>query len=411
MLKNISIEEANKILEDQTIELQLIEKSILDSFDHVLGEDISSNINVPPFDRSPLDGYAYRAEDTLEATDENPISLKVIDFVPAGHLTEKTIGKGEAIRLMTGSKIPRGADVVTRYEITEFTDEEVKIFKSLSSGSNIARMGEDIKKGDLVLKKGTIIGPPEIGIMASLGKALVKVYAKPRIAIMATGDELINIDEDLTEGKIRNSNSYTLAAQIQKLGGEAVVLQICKDGIEETRDKLKSALRWADMVITTGGVSVGDADLVKEAFQALGAEILFWRVQMKPGTPIAVARYENKLLFGLSGNPGAAYITFEKFVRPSILRLMGKTNTRLMEVNSSLESDFTKVDRQDRFVRAYTYKKDGKYYTKFPDKHSSGVLSSMSGTNSIFHIGSNQGPYKKGDNIVVELVDYLEVGR
>ena len=409
MLKNISIEEANKIISQQTIELQLIEKSILDSFDHVLAEDIKSNMNMPPFDRSPLDGYAYRAEDTLDAREDNPISLEVIDNVPAGHLSSKTIGKGQAMRIMTGTKIPKGADLVMRYEDTEFTDKEVKIFQSLSSGSNIVNMGEDMKVGDRVLEKGTVIGPAEIGIMASLGKSMVRVYKKPRIAIMATGDELINIDGELKEGKIRNSNSYTLAAQIKRLGGEAVILPICKDGIEETKDELESALKWADMVITTGGVSVGDADLVKESFQELGADILFWRVRMKPGTPIVVARYENKFLFGLSGNPAASYITFEQFVRPTILRLMGRRKTRLMEVESILESDFIKISGQNRYVRAFTYKENGRYYTSLPDKHSSGVISSLSGTNSIFHIGSGKGPYKKGDTIVVELVEYLEV--
>ncbi len=409
MLKNISIEEAKEIIEKQEIHLQLIEKPILDSYGYILGEEIKSNMNMPPFDRSPLDGYAYRAEDTLDASPDNPVKLKVIDHLPAGHLTDKTIGKGEAIRLMTGSKIPKGADVVTRYEVTKFTDDEVIIFESLKSGSNIARAGEDMKIGDLVLEKGIKIQPADIGIMASLGRSLVKVYAKPRLAIMSTGDELINIDEELTEGKIRNSNSYTIAGQVKRLGGEPVLLEICKDGIEETKNRLEEALRWADMVITTGGVSVGDADLVKEAFQALGAEILFWRVQMKPGTPIAVAYYQGKLLFGLSGNPAAAYITFEKFVRPAILRLMGKTKTDLMKVESILESEFTKVSGQNRVVRGITYKKDGKYYTKLPDKHSSGVLSSLSQTNSIFLIPSRKGPYKPGDKIEVELVDYLEV--
>lgn len=409
MLKNISIKEANEIIEKQDIHLQLIEKSILDSYGHILGENIKSNINNPPFDRSPLDGYAYRAEDTLDARADNPVKLKVIDNVPAGHLTDKTVGKGQAIRLMTGSKIPKGADVVTRYEVTKFNDEEVEIFESLKSGSNIARAGEDMKVGDLVLEKGLEIQPADIGIMASLGRSLVKVYAKPRVAIMSTGDELINVDEELSEGKIRNSNSYTIAGQVKRLGGEAIILEICKDGIEETKNKLKEALRWADMVITTGGVSVGDADLVKESFEALGAEMLFWRVQMKPGTPIVVASYNNKLLFGLSGNPAAAYITFEKFVRPAILRLMGKTKTDLMKVESTLTSEFTKVSGQNRIVRGITYKKDGKYYTELPDKHSSGILSSLSKTNSILLIPSKTGPYKVGDKVEVELVHYLEV--
>ena len=409
MLKNISIEEANRIILEQRTELQLIEKSLLDSFDYVLGEDIKSNMNMPPFDRSPLDGYAYRSEDTADATPERPVRLEVIDFVPAGHLSTKTIGKNQAMRIMTGTKIPKGADVVIRYEDTKFIEEEVLIFNSLSSGSNIVNKGEDMMDGDLVLERGITIGPAEIGIMATLGKSVVKVYKKPRIAIIATGDELIDIHGELKEGKIRNSNSYTIAAQVKRLGGEPVILGICKDGIEETKNELESALKWADMVITTGGVSVGDADLVKESFQALGADILFWRVRMKPGTPIVVANYENKFLFGLSGNPAASYITFEQFVRPSILRLMGKNKTKLMKAESILRSDFPKTSGQNRYVRAFTYKENGKYYTELPEKHSSGVISSMSGTNSIFHIPSGKGPFKKGDNIEIEFVEYLEV--
>lgn len=409
MLKNISIEKANEIILEQSIELQLIEKSILDSFDYILGENIKSNMNMPPFDRSPLDGYVYRGEDTINATPTNPITLEVIDYIPAGHLSLKTIGKGQAMKIMTGSKIPKGADVVVRFEDTRFTEREVTISESLTPGSNIVNMGEDMKTGDLVLEKGILIGPAEIGIMATLGKSIVKVYKKPKVAIIATGDELVNIHDELGEGKIRNSNSYTIGAQIKRLGADCVLLGICKDGIQETKSELKSALKWADMVITTGGVSVGEADLVKEAFQELGADILFWRVKMKPGTPLVVATYENKFLFGLSGNPAASYITFEQFVRPTILRLMGRTKTKLMEVESILESEFTKISGQNRYVRAFTYKKNGKYYTMLPDKHSSGVISSLSGTNSIFHIPRKEGPYKKGDSIVVELVDYLEV--
>lgn len=409
MLKNISIEKANEIILEQSIELQLIEKSILDSFDYILGENIKSNMNMPPFDRSPLDGYVYRGEDTINATLTNPITLEVIDYIPAGHLSLKTIGKGQAMKIMTGAKIPKGADVVVRFEDTRFTEREVTISQSLTPGTNIVKMGEDMKTGDLVLEKGILIGPAEIGIMATLGKSIAKVYKKPKVAIIATGDELVNIHDELGEGKIRNSNSYTIGAQIKRLGADCVLLGICKDGIQETKSELKSALKWADMVITTGGVSVGEADLVKEAFQELGADILFWRVKMKPGTPLVVATYENKFLFGLSGNPAASYITFEQFVRPTILRLMGRTKTKLMEVESILESEFTKISGQNRYVRAFTYKKNGKYYTILPDKHSSGVISSLSGTNSIFHIPRKEGPYKKGDSIVVELVDYLEV--
>ena len=410
MLINITIEKANKILLEEQIDTHIVELSILDSLDFVLSEDIVSNMNMPPFDRSPLDGYAFRAEDTLDATNDFPVQLEVIDNIQAGYVSDKTIGKGQAIRIMTGAKIPDGADVVMRYEDTEFTDKQVKIFKSLKSQSNIAKMGEDMEDGQLVLKKGITIGAAEIGILAGLGKCNVKVYAKPKVAILATGDELVDIYENLKDGKIRNSNSYFIAAQVKRLGAEPVILEICKDNLNHITTELESALKWADMIITTGGASVGDADLIKEAFVEIGGTILFWKVRMKPGTPIVAAKYEHKLLFGLSGNPAAAYITFEQFVRPTILKLMGKTRYKLMKVNSILESEFSKVSGQNRYIRAYTYKKDNKYYTRLPNKHSSGVLSSMSGQNSLVFIASGTGPYKSGDQIQVELLDYLEVG-
>lgn len=409
MLTNISIEKANEILLNQYIHTQLIKLPILDSLDYVLAEDIESDVNIPPFDRSPLDGYAYKAEDCINASKDIPITLEVIDSIQAGYLSDKAIENGQAIRLMTGAKIPDGADVVVRYEDTEFTDKSVKIFIPLKSKSNIVTMGEDIQAGDLILKKGITIGPAEIGILASLGRENITVYSKPKVAILSSGDELLPINSPLIEGKIRDSNSYTIGAQVNRLGGHSCLLGICKDNIEDIKKQLESALEYADIIITTGGASVGDADVIKEVFQELGAHILFWKVQMKPGSPIIVAKYENKFLFGLSGNPAAAYITFEQFVRPTLLRLMGKTKTSLMQVKSILENDFTKVSKQGRFVRAFTYKKDGKYYTKLPDQHSSGVLSSLSGKNSLFFVASGTGPYKIGDRITVELINYLEV--
>lgn len=409
MLTNISIEKAKEILLNQDIKIDTIDIPILESLGYVLGEDIISDINMPPFDRSPLDGYALKSEDIEGASKEAPIVLEVIDYVPAGYVSSKKIENGQAIRIMTGAKIPEGANIVIKYEDTDFTDKDVKIYNYLKPNSNIVKMGEDIEVGALVLKRGHIIGPADIGILATLGKTMIKVYSKPKIAILATGDELIEIDETPREGKIRNSNSYTIAAQVKRIGGEPIILGICSDKLDEIKDKLEASLQWADMVITTGGVSVGDADLVKESFQEIGGEMLFWRVNMKPGTPIAVAKYKNKLIFGLSGNPAAASITFEKFVRPTILRLMGKNKYNLMKVESILESEFTKVSNQNRYVRAITYYKDGGFFTKLPDKHSSGILTSLSGTNSLFYIRAGTGPYKSGDKIEVEILDYPEV--
>lgn len=409
MLVNISVEEAKKALVKQKISTKLIDIPILESLGYILGEDVVSDINMPPFDRSPLDGYAVRSMDIIDAKKDNPTTLEVVDSITAGYVSSKKIEKNQAIRIMTGAKIPEGADVIIKYEITEFTDKEVKIYDYFQPNSNIVKAGEDVKLGDVVLKKGKVLGIADIGILATLGKSNVKVYRKPKVGILATGDELIDIEDKLTDGKIRNSNSYTIAAGVNKLGGEAVLLGRCNDNIESITEKLEGALDDVDMIITTGGVSVGDADVVKEAFQELGGQILFWRVNMKPGTPIAVGKYKEKLLFGLSGNPAAAYMTFEVFVRPIIKKLKGDTDYGLKKINSILKNEFTKVSRQNRYVRGTTYYKDGEIFTELPNKHSSGVLSSLSNTNSLFFIESGNGPYRAGDKIQVELLDSLEI--
>lgn len=409
MLSNITIEEAKRILSFQKTKLSVEKVHILDALNYVLAENIFSGMNIPPFDRSPLDGYAYKSEDTKNATKENPMTLEVIDHINAGYVSNKVVNEGQAIRIMTGAKIPDGANVIIRYEDTEFDNKKVKIFTHLEENKNIIKMGEDLLKGQLALSKGTIIGPAEVGILSTLGKEYIEIFSRPKIAILSTGDELVDIDEEITEGKIRNSNSYMIASQVKMLGIEPKILGSCRDEIDECLNLLKDALEDSDIIITTGGASVGDADIIKEVFKGLGAEILFWRVKVKPGTPIVVAKINNKFLFGLSGNPAAAFITFEQFVRPMIIKMMGKDNINLMKIDSTLESEFTKVSGQNRYVRAFTYIKNGQYYTKLPDKHSSSVLSSMSGMNSIFLVPAGSEPYTKGTRIKVELLNYIEV--
>ena len=409
MRSNISLEEALEILLQQNFKTEAIQVSLLDSLDSVLAEDIISDMNMPPFDRSPLDGYALRSVDLIDVSKENPITLDVIDYIPAGYVSKKALLQGQAMRIMTGAKIPEGADAIIRFEDTEFTDTSVNIYDPVLAGANISKEGEDIKIADVVLHKGCILDAPEIGILATLGRGFVQVFRKPRVAILSTGDELVEIQHSLVEGKIRNSNSYTIAALVKKAGAKPLLLGICPDEVNIIREKLVTTLSWADLVITTGGVSVGDSDLVKEAFKQAGAEMLFWKVRMKPGTPIAVAKYRNKLIFGLSGNPAAAYITFEQFVRPVILKMMGREKFNLMKVEAILESDFKKISGQNRFVRAHTYYKEGSYYTSFPEKHSSGILSSLSGTNSLLYIHKGTGPYLAGQQVRVQLLDQPEV--
>lgn len=384
----------------------VVYKPILESLGYVLAEDITSNLDIPLFDKSPLDGYAIRAEDTENASSNNPVTLEVIDYVPAGYVSDKTIKQGQAIRIMTGAKIPNGANVIVKFEDTDFTETEVKIYKKYDRNSNIIKKAEDIKKGDKILKKGSLIDAPEIGILATLGCGYVKVFRKPKVAVISTGDELVEIGRLLEDGKIMNSNSYFIAAQIKKLGAKPVILGVCKDKLKDIKKAVSSALEWADMVITTGGVSVGDRDLVKDVFRELEAQPLFWRVKMKPGSPMVAAKYKNKFLIGLSGNPAAAYITFELFVRPIILKQMGRCDFRLKKVKSTLKSKFSKVRNQDRFVRAKTVYENGKFYTYLPKQHSSGIVSSLSGTNSLLRIPAKEGPFEPGQEVIVQLLDY-----
>lgn len=409
MLTNISIKKAEEILLKQNIGPKIENIPILDSLGYISAEDIKSDIDIPSFDRSPLDGYAFKSEDTVDASAENPVTLETIDNIRAGHVSKKIINKGQAVRIMTGAGLPRGADAVIRYEDTIFTDRDVKIFNHIEPNSNIAKAGEDIAAGEKVLEKGKTINPADIGILATLGREKVRVYRRPKVAIIPTGDELIGINEDLREGKIRSSNSYTIGARVRKLGGEIKIFDICDDDIEPITEELNSAFEWCDIAITTGGVSAGDADVVKEAFEGIGAEILFRWVRMRPGRPVVAARYKNKLLFGLSGNPAAAYVTFEKLVRPTILKLSGETKYDCIKVKSILRSEFARVSGRNRIVRAKTYYRNGKFYTEFPDRHSSGVLLSLSETNSLFYIPAWTGPYKIGNEIEVELLDCLDV--
>lgn len=405
LLTNISPEKAQEILLDFCNLTETVEIPLEASLGSVLAENICADIDIPPFDKSPLDGYAVRAEDIKTATDDTPVTLDVIDFIPAGYVSKKRVGEKQAARIMTGAKIPEGADVVIRFEETEFTDTDVKIFNSYPKGTNIIKKAEDIKKGSILLEKGTVIDAAQVGILATLGKKFVKTYRKPKVAILSTGDELVPVGALLTDGKIRDSNSYFIGALVKNLGAEPTLLGSVKDKIEDIQNALKPALDWADIIITTGGVSVGDRDVVKDAFEALGAKPIFWRIKMKPGGPIATARYGRKLLIGLSGNPAAAYITFELFVRPLILKTLGK-NYKPLVVKSTLQSNFTKVRKQDRYIRAKTLYEDGRFYTYLPQQHSSGIVSSLAGMNSLLKIPAEKGPFNIGDEVYVKLLDF-----
>ncbi|WP_242731939.1 gephyrin-like molybdotransferase Glp [Bacillus altitudinis] len=322
-----------------------------------LAEDILADHDVPAFDRSPYDGFALRAEDTKDASSEHPVEFEVIDHIGAGIVSAKTIGPFQAIRIMTGAKIPKGANVVIMLELTKTFEKDGKSMMSLKrplkKGDNISRQGEETLKGNVMIKKGSKVTPGVTAILATFGYAVVPVVKKPVIGIISTGTELLQVSDAMVDGKIRNSNLSMVYAQILEAGGESLDLGGVSDDFDQSYEAVKAALSKVDMLITTGGVSVGDFDFLPAIYEKLGADVLFNKVAMRPGSVTTVAALPNgQLLYGLSGNPAACFVGFELFVKPIIYKWCLKENPFPVFAEAKLTHDFPKANPFTRFVRA-----------------------------------------------------------
>lgn len=400
----ISFEEALDNILSRIQPLGLEKVLLLESLGRIIGEDIYARRDIPPLDNSGMDGYALRFEDIRESSKDHPVRLKVIEDLPAGFVSKKTIGKGEAIRIMTGAPIPKGADTVIPVEETKKEDGYAFILKVASLGENIRRSGEDVKKGDRVISKGDMIRPAEVGMLASVGRSSILVYQKPLVAILCTGDELVDIDGNLDEIKIISSNSYTLAAQVKDCGAVPVQLGIARDRKEEIREKLRQGTR-ADVLISSAGVSVGDYDFAKDALGDLGMEMAFWQVSMKPGKPLAFGTIQGKPVFGLPGNPVSSMISFEEFVRPSLLKMMGHRQVFRPVVEAVLQEEIKKATGRRHFIRAFISFKEGSYFATTTGDQGSGILMSMLKANGLIMIPEDQEIARVGDKVRVQLLD------
>lgn len=398
----IELEEAVSIMEAHVHEINKIEElNIEEACGRVLGEDIYSLINNPPFDRSPLDGYALRAEDTIGASKENPVILKVIDEVFAGSYSEKVLKQWEAVRIMTGAKMPQGSDCVIRQENTDEGMDNVQIYEELKFHDNYIFEGEDIKKDSLIMKKGEVLTYIHIGILASMGYSKVRVKEKLKAALLVTGDEVSAPGNILPEGKIYDSNMNLFAARLRELGIELTKCEIIGDDYKTVGDAIKEAMKGSHIVITTGGVSVGKKDILHEALPYIGAEMLYWKVNLKPGTPAIFSLYDEKPILSLSGNPFASLATFELLARPVLSKMSGNSEMNITRTAGIMESDFNKKSKVRRFIRAYY--SDGK--VKLLDgKHSSGVLSSMIGCNALIDIKAGTEKLEAGNNVDIVLI-------
>ena len=421
----ISVEEAlEKILQEVDV-LEPEEAPILDTLGQVLAEDIRSDINVPPLDNSAMDGYAVLWQDTTGAGPNSPKILRVIGTVMAGSISGKEVVPGTAVRIMTGAPVPKGADCVVQFENT---DEEARkksangepvvqvgVLAEAAPGLNIRRAGEDITRGDTVLKKGAVIRPAQIGLLASVGKSRVKVIRRPVVAVLATGNELVNIDESLPEGKIYDSNTYSIASLVRRYGAVPKILGIARDTEEDLLNKLRQA-QDADMLLSTGGVSMGDYDMVKDIL-ARDGEMVFWKVRIKPGKPLAFGKIKangpaNRPRtiphLGLPGNSVSCMVSFELFVRPALLKMMGKTLVAKPTVEAIIEDNVKNNAGRRIYDRAITEKRNGRYYARLTGPQGSGILTSMGLANSLVLIPEERKEVKKGETVRALMLDWNE---
>jgi molybdopterin molybdotransferase len=421
----LTVEEA---LEKILNEVDILDEEyvpILDSLGQVIAEDIKSDIDVPPLDNSAMDGYAVIAKDTKGASTDSPRLLRVVDTVMAGSISQKKVVNGTAVRIMTGAPIPHGADSVVQFEDTDeekrkqtFPDKpiaEVGIMSEANEGLNIRKAGESISHGAIVLKKGTVIRPSEIGLIASLGYSRVKVIRRPIVAVLSTGNELIDIEQPLPEGKLYNSNSYSIASLIRRYGAIPKMLGIAMDDEADIVNKLKQA-QDADMLLTTGGVSMGDYDMVKDIL-ARDGEMVFWKVRVKPGKPLAFGKIKgagrngterNIPHLGLPGNTVSCMVSFELFVRPALLKMMGKKNISKPTVEAVLEETVKNNAGRRVYDRAIIEKRDGHYYAKLTGPQGSGILSSMGIANGLILIPEEKKVMQKGESVKALMLDWNE---
>ncbi len=383
----LSVEEARQQMLESIPVLPTEKRKILDCTGYVLAEALHASENIPPFDNSAMDGFAVRSVDMKDASNENPVVLTVVETIAAGYAPEKSVSSGQSARIMTGAMMAEGADAVVMQEVTELNGDKVKIFESVEKEENVRFAGESVKKGDCVMSSGKVLRPPEISMLASLNCAEVTVHRKPKVAVVSTGDELTPLGEPLLPGKIRDSNRYGMYAQVQNAGGIPIDMGIAPDDEAETERIFRESLAKADALITSGGVSVGEHDVVKNVLLKMG-KMNFWRVAMKPGKPQAYGIIDGKPIFGLPGNPVSSLVVFELFVRPALLKMSGHTDLLRPTFKAILTTDVTNKDGRVNYMRAILTEKDGQYTAKTTGPQGSGILHSLVLANGLITIPS-----------------------
>jgi molybdopterin molybdotransferase len=370
----------------------------------VLAEEIRAGVQIPPEDNSAMDGYALRAGDAASA----PSVLRVVDDLPAGKRSQRAIGPGEAARIMTGAAIPAGADAVVMVEDTSVEGDSVRIASVPKPGQHIRRAGSDVRPGLLVGTPGDLLRAPLCGMLAALGRTQVAVRARPRVAVLATGDELVEPDRLVADGRIASSNSYALCAALREIGAEPVYLGIAPDEPDAIAAHVRAALA-CDAVISTGGVSVGDRDWIKQVLADLGGNLRLWRIRMKPGAPLAFVTIDERPVFGLPGNPVSTLVTFEQFVRPCLLRMMGHTRVYRAVEPALFDAPYTKPAGRAHFVRVALERRGGVLHARECGEQGSNILLSMVRADGLAFVAEDATRVEPGTPVPVQLLHSEEL--
>ncbi len=368
----LSVEEALERILERARPLGTEQVDVRAALGRVLAEPVVSRREIPPWPNSSMDGYAVRAADTRGA----PVSLRVVGRVAAGELPARPLGVGEAVRIFTGAPLPEGADAVVPQEDVEAEGDLIRLAAAVAPGACVRPRGEDVRAGERVLDPGRLIGPPEVGLLATLGHTPVAVYRRPRVAVLSTGNELADLGTEPGPGQIPNTNTYSLLAQVHAAGAEGVSLGVAPDRLEAIEERLAWGLE-ADVLVSSAGVSVGELDLVRAALTRIGADLHLWQVAMRPGKPITFGSLGRRLIFGLPGNPVSAMVTFELFVRPALLRMSGLHDVHRPRVRARALEPIANPGRRRAYLRVALQREDGGYTARLTGEQGSAILRSM----------------------------------
>lgn len=404
----VSVTDALQIILRSVRPLDREDVPIMQLSGRILHESIVADKMVPPWNDSAMDGYALIAEDSRGASRDNPAILRIAGEVQAGSFSTAPVEKGTAIRIMTGAPVPVNADCVVQVEDTEEEAGHVRIFREVSQFENYRFAGQSIKKGDVVLHKGERLGSAHMGVLASLNCETARVYKQPKVAIIATGNEIVDLGQNIEDGQIRNVNAYTLMTEATKYGALPKYLGIARDRFEDTKDLFEAALK-ADVVISTGGVSMGKYDLVKDICSTLGIDIKFGWVNVKPGRPFTFGTKGGKLIFGLPGNPVSTLTSFIQFVRPALLSLMGALHIHKPVVNAFLEEQITKHPGRAHFVRGRFTIRNNSFYVSPTGNQTSSIIRSMSDANCLIIIPEETTSVEAGEQVAIQLINHDEI--